>query len=222
MLLTEGPERHAQVLIGYGSDDDGLFFVHHDDQAGPYLKTRRLGVTAKDDGDDWQALVIPMPGKIFLSSEAAVQWAGRIIEEKIDQNGASADPVPQLATLAGGLEDGRLRLRAYVTEVADYKRGLRTRGLPEDVVLWHLGISTSHWLWVVELQLREAAAISSRCVLGEIVIDATSDDPWPNPLFGNLPGLTMHWPSLGDDIMDAGSDQDETPYLTGCALHLCD
>jgi hypothetical protein len=241
MVLTEGEESgHAQVLIGYGRDRDGLFFVHHDDQAGPYKITRHLGPQDPERGGSlprlralrralegaprmvrpermgkgtWRALVVPMPGRIFLSGEAAEKWGRLIFEETIEKN-------PHLAALTGGLEKGHLRLRCYVTEAAEYMRGLRFRDLPQDVVIWHTGIYSSHWLWVIELQDRRAADIGPRCVLGEITIDATSDENWVNFLFGNLPGLTMHWPSLGDDIEIADSEQDATPYLTGCALHV--
>lgn len=52
MLLTEGLESgHAQVLIGYGRADDGLFFVYHDDQAGPYMTTRHLRHVGPKGGD---------------------------------------------------------------------------------------------------------------------------------------------------------------------------
>lgn len=211
MLLTEnGERRHAQVLIGYGRDDEGLFFVFHDDQRGPYLETRQLSEDA-----DWQALVIPLPGKIYLSGEVAVSWARHTILEMAAEHG-------HLSGLATGLENGELRLQPYVSEVADYKQGLRRREAHHDVVVWHTGISTSHWLWVIELQDREAARRGAVCVLGEIVFDATSDDQWVNALFGNLPGLTMHWPSLGDHIVMATSGQGTAPYLTGCPLHVPD
>jgi len=225
MLLNEGADTgHAQVLIGYGRDDEGLFFVYHDDQVGPYKVTRELPSMVDDEAGSApryhktiNALVVPMPGRIFLSGEAAEQWAALIFQELIEQH---LKEKPGLAQLADGLETRRLRLRSYLTEVADYKRALRFRELSDDVVVWHTGISTSHWLWIVELQDLEAADEGPRCVIGEVAIDATSDDSWVNPLFGNLPGITVHWPSLGDDIEIADSSQDETPYFTGCALHV--
>jgi Papain-like cysteine protease AvrRpt2 len=244
MVLAEGEEfGHAKVLIGYGRDEKGLFFIHHDDQTGPYQVTRRLGpgvggprtarrrwhwsrrtrrraraeetpppVPTRAPGT-WHALVVPMPGRIYLSGEAAEKWGRLIFEETIEKN-------EHLGALAGGLESGRLRLRCYVTQASDYKRALRFREAHEDVVTWHTGIFTSHWMWVVEIQDRDAAEAGRRCVLGELAIDATSDENWVNFLFGNLPGLTMAWPSLGDDIEIADSGQEETPYLTGCALHV--
>jgi hypothetical protein len=223
MLLSEGAEAgHAQVLIGYGRDDYGLFFIYHDDQSGPYQVVRELPRSVDEEarGRDHKtinALIVPMPGRIYLSGEAAEAWANLIFKELIEQH---VKDQPGLGQLADGLDGGQLRLRSYLTEVADYKRALRSRDLPDDVVVWHSGISTSHWLWIVELQDRGAADDGPRCVIGEIAIDATSDDNWINPLFGNLPGITVFWPSLGDDIEIADSIQDGTPYLSGSALHV--
>lgn len=214
MLLLDDEDvgLHAKVLIGYGRDEDGLFYVNHDDQRGPYLRVRQLPELSDDR---LQHLVVPMPGKIFLSGEAAVAYAGLIFDEMIER-----DP-RKLSWLAGGIDDGRLRLCSYITEVATYKRNLRRR-VHEDVARWHLGFSTSHWLWVVELQLQEAAVNGPACVLGEIVLDATSDDEWVNALFGNLPGLTMHWPALGEHTEILASGQGRKPYLSGSALHVAD
>jgi hypothetical protein len=215
ILLNETPQAgHAKVLIGYGRDEKGLFFVHHDDQRGPYRKARALvgRLPEATHRGGLNALVVPMPGRIYLSGEAAERW-GRLVFEKLIEDF-------KLGDLAGGLEAGRLRLRCYVIESAAYMRALRTRAPVEDVVQWHTGIAASHWLWVVELQNREAAMASPACVLGEVAIDATSDDNWVNPLFGNLPGVTFEWPSLGEEIEWEESAQDGTPYRTGCALHV--
>jgi hypothetical protein len=216
ILLNETTKSgHAKVLIGYGRDDEGPFFVHHDDQRGPYRKARRLVRTMPEGASrgGLNALVVPMPGRIFVSGEAAERWGKLIFEKLIEQF--------ELASLAGGLDaGGKLRLRCYVIESATYMRRLRFRAPVEDVVVWHTGIAASHWLWIVELQDKDAAKASPRCVLGEIAIDATSDDNWVNPLFGNLPGVTVEWPSLGEEIEWGKSSQDHTPYHTGCVLHV--
>jgi hypothetical protein len=240
LLLSEGEtEGHARVLIGYGRDDRGLFFVHHDDQQGPYVVTDQLlppnstqvdetteieeaaeraaeNGCEREKGDEdrprWHALVVPLPGRIYLAGEAAEKTGKLIFEERIDAH-------EHLEHLKGGLDDGRLGLRTHVAPVPVYKRALRSRGIPDDVVTWHVNESASRWLWIVELQDCAAAAEGPECVIGEIAIDATSDDQWPNPLFGNLPGVVMRWPGIGDDIEWGESTQDGRPYLTGCALH---
>jgi hypothetical protein len=105
-----------------------------------------------------------------------------------------------------------------VIDIAEYKRNLRTRDLADDVIAWHAGISASRWVWVTELQDVAAAEQDPSCVLGEIVIDATSDSQRPNQLFANLPGWRIRWPALGSSTTALPSAQQE-PYLSGCALH---
>jgi hypothetical protein len=269
VILLNETERlgHSKVLVGYGRDEKGLFFVHHDDQKGPYRTTRNLLIGGDDEGGEEPAgdggpaeqpqaqtadhppptpsavaqggepraldtpeataasrhgndrLVIPMPGRIYLSGEAAERWAAvifkQLIEEQLKEGNEQLEPL-----LDGLREGGPLRLRCYATESSEYMVALRARQPVSEVVNWHVGIPVSHWLWIVELQSRAAAAESTKCVLGEVAIDATSDEQWVNPLFGNLPGVVFFWPSLGDDIDVAASGQDLTPYATGCALHV--
>jgi len=221
-------EQHATVLVGYGHDEHGFFFVSHDDATGPYLKIRNLrptegdgaqgaiegkeGHTAEGRGG-WEALLVPVPGRIYLTGEAAEYTARTIFEEELKRK--------ELSGLASRWSENGLRLRTYATKLASYKRALRTRkpAPHPDVVAWHANMSASNWIWVTELQDREAAANSHACVLGEIAIDATSDDQWPNPVFGNLPGMTLRWPELGLDLEWARSEQGETPYASGAAIH---
>jgi hypothetical protein len=206
LLLT--PE-HATVLIGYGRDENGaLYFVRHDDAKGPYLP---VGDLRADDLGAWEALLVPVPGRIYLAGESADVHARLVLYQALKQREETAE-------LAAGLQNGKLRCRTYVTRIAEYKRSLRNRGLSEDVVAWHAGISASHWVWVTELQDTDAAAEGRECVLGEIVTDATSDSQRPNQLFGNVPGWLMRWPGLGASTTSLPCAQ-TAPYLTGCALH---
>jgi hypothetical protein len=254
ILLNETDKLgHAKVLVGYGRDEQGLFFVHHDDQQGPYRRTRDLltgveagarpsralvraprparrgrlarwwasrnGAQAPTPREGIDRLVIPMPGRIYLSGEAAERWTELIFEELLEQ--LLDEQIEIVRPLLGGLrKGGPLRLRCYATEASAYMIALRQRQAVQDVVDWHTGISVSHWLWIVELQDRAAAARSPDCVLGEVAIDATSDEQWVNPLFGNLPGATFFWPSLGEEIEVGSSAQDLAPYATGCVLHV--
>jgi hypothetical protein len=256
ILLNETEQLgHAKVLVGYGRDEEGVFFVHHDDQQGPYRKVRDLvtggdeqlnepqdadetprdgvtpegeeneeskaqnGASKERDRQGIDRLVIPMPGRIYLSGETAERWSKLIFEELIEEQLQQGNK--QVESLLNGLEsDGPLRLRCYLTESSSYMARLRERQPRKEVIDWHTGMPVSHWLWIVELQERKAAKRSRACVLGEIAIDATSDEQWVNPLFGNLPGATFCWPDLGQEIEVAVSEQDSKPYQTGCALHV--
>ena len=266
VMLLSGPDDfhrgHASVLIGYGSDGEGLYFIHHDDQRGPYLTSRSLpsGSPGEDSSEQggpehheaavteraaegeagaakpsdemkprWRALVVPLPGRIYMGGEVAERTAKFIFEEVLDgrireeierAEDEFPDLLPNLDEIYQEWRADELRLRSYVREIGEYKRALRTRGLPDDVVRWHVNISGSHWVWITELQRRTAAAVGPECVIGEVAIDATSDEEWSNALFVNVPGLVIRFPALGDEVEWKGSSQSPaTPYRSGCALH---
>lgn len=213
IVLSDNAQRadpHAQVLIGYGVDreTDALFFISHDDRRGPYRIV--LETDATDNGDSaWEYLVVPTPGRIYLPAEAAELEGVLTLGAEIARR--------ELQELADRKEE--LRPRTYVTTSADYKRRLRDRGLPERVASWHAQISMSHWVWVVELQDRQAAVKGKDCVIGEIVIDATSDRLHPNYLTANLPGWVMRWAHLGAETEALKVDAVSDLYETGTALH---
>jgi hypothetical protein len=197
---------HATVLIGQGIDDNTgePFFVSHDDKAGPYR------AIANESLRDWEDLLVPLPGRIYISGEAAEEAAHFIIRSEL----ASRSELQRFNEM---LDHGGTRLKTYVIPAGLYKRQLRNRGLLQEVVRWHVNVSTSHWIWMVELQDRAAAENGSPCVIGEIAIDATSDKLWPNPLFANLPGFVLRWQPLG-----GGQLRQPTPmsdlYESGAAL----
>jgi hypothetical protein len=210
--------QHARVLIGYGADDHGeLFFICNDDARGPYLAIQDAETAyAEAEVEDaeavtWERLVVPVPGRIYLAGEPAEREGALALRRELAK---AAD----LSEILKSVEDGDTRVRTYVSEIADYKRRLRGRGVPPEVVAHHARISCSHWVWIVELQDRSLAAKGRRCVLGEVVIDATSDGLKPNFLFANLPGRVMRWEALGGPTLSADVPKGE-PYETGCALH---
>jgi hypothetical protein len=209
-------DNHARVLIGYGAEKDGtIFFICNDDARGPYRviqDARTAYAGAGPEATHWERLVVPTPGRIYLAGEAAEREGGLALKAELGKDEGSHE-------LLERFEAGKLRLRSYVTDIASYKRRLRERNLSPDVVNWHARASSSHWVWVVELQDRAAAAVGPDCVVGEVAIDATSDDIKPNFLFANLPGRVMRWAELGAQTQTAPSSQTEL-YRSGSALHV--
>ncbi len=209
-------DSHARVLIGYGSDTDGkLFFICNDDARGPYraIGDAQMPYVDKDVGTpNWERLVVPTPGRIYLSAESAEREGWLALEQEMRKH-------PHLKQLVKRCEHGEFRLRTYATEIGEYKHKLRSRGLSSDLCSWHARIGSSHWVWVVELQEKEATAKGIDCVVGEVVIDATSDDIKPNFLVANLPGKMMRWTELGAPTQTADSEQSDR-YRSGSALHV--
>lgn len=206
-VLLLVPE-HAVVLIGYGKDENGeLFFVAHDDRAGPYQK---IPAPDGDGSPEWKGLVVPLPGKIYLTAEAA-ERTGRENLEALIATEEHLEPLRRIS----------LRFRTYVISSAQYKGRLLERGLPADVAWWHRYTGASNWIWVVEAQDEQAAANGRDCVVGEIAIDATSDPLTPYTLFGNLPDIRMRWNDLNGPMSQADSSQGlDLRYATGSAIHV--
>ena len=204
---------HARVVIGYGEEEDGtLFFIGNDDARGPYRVIHFEAAEAEEQTIRWERLVVPIPGRIYLAGEAAEREGSLALAGEIKKD-------DELAELGSRWERNDLRVRTYVSEIASYKHRLRQRGLAPEVAAWHARVSSSHWVWVVELQDRTAAAEGPDCVVGEVVIDATSDDIKPNFLCANLPGKMMRWQALGAPTLSAESNQKDL-YRSGCALHV--
>jgi len=157
---------------------------------------------------DWNFLFVPTPGRIYLSGEVAEDTA-RVIFHGLLRQSDLANVHKRLAT--------PLRLRTYATQAGDYKVRLSERGVPLIVSQRLRFVGTSNWVWVVELQ-DPALAGSRRCVLGEIVIDATCDQTDANPLFGYVLGDSYVWDD-GRELPVRNPGDDSTPYFSGTAIH---
>lgn len=206
---------HARVLLGYGVEaKNRLFFICNDDARGPYRPVQDSGFSAlrRQRDHTWERLVVPMPGRIYLAGEAAEKEGGFALERELGRH-------DDLRSYHRANLNGKYRRRTYVTTSAKYRQGLRNRGLSNDVIQWHSRCNASHWVWVIELQDRKAAALGNRCVIGEIVIDATSDDRAPNFFSANLPGYLKRWNELGGETQTETSSHRDL-YQSGCALHV--
>jgi hypothetical protein len=88
--------------------------------------------------------------------------------------------------------------------------------VPNELAVRHRLFPLSNWVWVTELQDRAAAEQGRQCVIGEVVIDATSDRYDPNFLVGNLPGFWLGWRT---EVPESHQVPDPGLYETGAALH---
>lgn len=147
-----------------------------------------------------------------MSGETAEAIARREIERLLTLQAP-------LSPLGTRYQSSELRLRTYVIRGSDYKLRMRARGVPDEVASRHGATAASNWIWVTELQDRAAAQVSPSCVVGELVIDATSDRFDPHFLFANFPRLVLAW--YGRSIPEAFSSGQRIDdlYRTGAALH---
>ena len=201
LILSQG--RHAQVLVGYFHDEEGKrVYIAQDDVRGPYRLLDGL------DGAD--LLLIPSPGRIYLDPSAAQDAALFHFEDLMSRE--------EVAKRFEGIDDEDLQLRAYVTEIAAYREGLIGRGVVPDARTWLNLTSGSHWVWIVELQDGRAAEKGRECVIGEMLVDATTDERNAHVLMGVMPGHVYRWrePKRGESSGPCGQT---ALFETGCAIH---
>jgi len=203
--LALGTPGHLTAIIGAAYGEDGsLEVLQCDDEQGAYVR-KPIELT----GDDrWEVLFVPLPGRIYLGGEDVAPAARAALKQLAQENDVD-------------LRNRTLRYREYVVDVRDYKRRLFERQLPAEVAAAHAQVPSARWLWIVEVQDAELARLSPRCVLGEIGVDATSDEHDLIHLFANLPGLRAVWrrDEVEPEVARFPIESLE-PYETGTSLNL--
>lgn len=174
---------HMLVLIGYGVDSaDEPFYIVSDDRCGAY-ECAPLN-DAPDDDNAWKMLVIPQPGRIHVSGEAAEARAEEAFEDRI-----RADTGP--SHLFQMWQEGNLETRTYATPSSTYIERVAARGMPDELRQHHIYAPKGNWLWITEFQ--EPKAADDQLVIGEVVVDATSLHLDPSPIFANIEGWAYVW-----------------------------
>jgi hypothetical protein len=207
MPIAVGTPGHLTAIIGGGYDASGrLTVVQCDDESGAYVRS----YVDVRGANKWEILFVPLPGRIFLAIEDIASTARGTMKQLADDYGA-----------ADVLSARTIRYREYVVEVSEYKRRLFERGLPGRAAEAHAQVASARWIWVLEIQDASLASETPHCVLGELALDATSDEADLIYLFANLPGLRAVWPR-GQTTPDVDLEPPETfsPYETGTALNV--
>lgn len=176
---------HLSVLIGYGHKDEKLFFIRSDDNVDPYERVDEW-TEGRDRLQGWDAILVPLPGRIHVPGESA---ENRAIVHFLEQAGA----IEETAGIYDRLLANEYRRRTYAVEAAEYKARLAGRGVSDELLWHHQRTPASVWIWVTEIQIRDATS-RDQSVIGEIAIDATSHPRRPQPLFANMPGRVIAWP----------------------------
>jgi hypothetical protein len=214
---TEAPyARHALLVCGYTRPDDdsaSVSLIVNDDRRGPYLLVDHLFADRDDAAQEsyrWEHVLAPMPEKVWVSGEVAERFGALRMME-------AAEKAIALKSHEGArrfrdeVNQGSLTLRTYATTANRFKERLLER-MSDSVVLGHyMEARLPRHIWVVEAidrGLREAGhkeggtrGRSVKCVVGEIILDATSFEGWPTVLAIRLPGLlsmAMPWDPLWD------------------------
>jgi hypothetical protein len=192
VVVTPG---HAFVVCGYYEDEvDGKSvtrFVACDDQVGPY----EIIENALDDDlrGPWQAILIPLPPRVWLPGEKAENDARFTLESFTSRR--FREDVQEWVELAHRLDDGEVGIKTVLLKGSDYKFRLASQGRHPDVVQALRLAELSNWVWVVEAYDKAAQRSGSASVLAEFVYDCTSaETSQPHRLAASSPGLTTVTP----------------------------
>ena len=189
VVLTENGTAHAFTLVGWRQDGDEIVLIACDDQVGPYEEIRDPLAKEHTHRGMWKSLMIPLPGKVFLTGEAAETGAFGYVAVTASKAAETAEELSQadaeIVALAAELDigwKGPISVRTRLVEGRVYKSLLEAQQRSPHVLrvlrLAHL----PHWAWVVEFHdrgARDSEQPMAPCVRAEVVLDSTSHDDIP-------------------------------------------
>lgn len=185
---------HAFVLCGYqrvprAGQGDWIRFIRHDDQRGPYLTVDDVLHDVSADGykySPWQALIVPLPEKLWLSPEPAERTGGAAMQAVAT---ALSSGFPDSKALLDLINARQLALRTYATTANRFKAELDRRQVDATLIREYRLARFSRLIWVVEAVDRRRRAQGDPAVIGEAILDATSSDHDPQFLAIHVPGV---------------------------------
>jgi len=185
---------HAFVIVGWFREGRRIRFVACDDQWGPY---ETITSPFTDRRAPWNAFMVPLPPKVYLSGEQAENVAFVYVQALQNLPGAP----PSWGELAASLAAGDVSLRTFLRSNLQYKAVVSKQGRGESAVRLLRLARMPHWVWVVEAQVSADRVAGRPSVAAEIVFDSTSSDQRPALVALSFPGLSRTFPT------DDGSPQ---------------
>jgi hypothetical protein len=182
--ILVGTHNHAFVIVGWFLDGNRIRFVASDDQWGPYEVVRS---PFSDHRGPWQAFMIPLPPKVFLSGEVAESTA----HFRFRGWGSLPGAPNEWLAIRDGVSSGDISLRTFLRSNHQYKSALAVQRRGPDSEMSLRVARMPHFVWVVEAQDRSLRAAGKPSVLAEIVLDSTSSDDAPLVLAESMPGVSL-------------------------------
>ncbi len=145
---TTGLRPHIELLV-------------HDDERGPY---RQLGDAGIKYGA-WEAMVVPLPEKVWIRADAAEMRAKQAANLQLATSQAGRD-------LAADIAAKRYHWRTVCVESSEFKKTLAARGATSAVAVHYQRMPMPRWIWLVELI--DVNAPKATSVVGEVLWDSTN------------------------------------------------
>jgi hypothetical protein len=215
---------HVFVLVGYYRDSSKspswISFIRHDDETGPYQVVADVfndqamwaGGTISHNYSPWEYIVVPLAERVLMTGEFA-ESAGALELLELANDWAAKLGFTTAAQLQALVGQSKLRVHTYLTTGNRYKDNLDDRGVDADLGRAYRLARWPGRVWVVEAVDRDLRlAGDDRCVLGEIIYDATSTDHDSLMLAAHAPGVAWLRTTEGEVFPLTCSNQ---PYRTG-------
>lgn len=190
LLNTPG---HLTVIVGYAVDAaDKIRWIRSDDNRGPYRVVEDWDQANPSDGElnDWQKILVPLPGRIHVPAEAAEAAARRALHQQLGATGGPGE-VRELR------EGGQLRFRTYATQPARWKQQLLDDDHVPTITRHYLSVPAPVWAWITEVSV----AGESGQVLGNVMVDATSSRHAPQPVAADIDGWCVYYRPEGPPLV---------------------
>lgn len=210
---------HVWVMVGYqrkaSPGHAKLTLVRHDDALGPYMPVADPFSEPIPEHSLWNQVLLPLPPKIYLNGERA-EATGRWWFSQWIAGASAADPIASAAAA------GELSYVTYGLHARAFKHGMVGRpSMDNDLKKAYRRSLWPKNIWVVEAQDRRLRSAGKPAVLGEVIIDPTSNHLEPRSvadqglLSVHGPGLYVaHGPDYGSQTLLKPS---HIPYETGLA-----
>lgn len=203
-----------------GPHSQSLFctdFLVMDDQRGAYLRLPVDGESA--DGipfnlrDHLVFMIVPLPNKVFMTSEVAEMIARGIIGNIGSQIEGLKAQLPQARqgewppepTFYGNVAEDKLVARTYLTYGWKYKSRAVRNNTSAALKREALKRDFPKYVWVTEFSYPEETAAIDPCrrgVRAHVVIDATGSKFWDSILIAESPGVVVAWDFSPDNSRD--------------------
>lgn len=178
---------HVWLVVGYRQSKSSmtapLVFLRHDDARGPYLEVDDPWTESRPEHRPWSVAIAPLPHKVYMTADRAEVLAIATFErraEQLEHEAEKANLLSQQAyfqTILSRLaRRNDVTYRTFFTTSTSYKEHALSR-LPNQIASAY---AVSHWprfVWVVELidAAKRGSTSEGEVVLGEVIIDSTSD-----------------------------------------------